>query len=128
MFTTILSVVPKFNKIFVVESNVSQIGIGTILTQEGWPLAFTSQYLSGRNRGRSTYEKYMLAILHVVHTWRPYLSGHHFQIKTYHHSLKYFLEHRLSSLEKSKWLTKMLVYDYEIIYKKGKENIVVDAF
>jgi len=68
-----------------------------------------------------------MVILHAVHTWRSYLLGHHFHIKIDHHSLKYFLEQQLSSLDQNKWLTKMLGYDYEIIYKKGKENIVVDA-
>jgi hypothetical protein len=53
--------------------------------------------------------------------------GHHFHIKTDHHSLKYFLEQRLASPEQNKWLTKMLGYDYEIIYKKGKDNVVVDV-
>jgi hypothetical protein len=33
----------------------------------------------------------------------------------------------VSSPEKHKWVTKMLGYDYEIIYKKGKENVVVDS-
>ena len=44
-----------------------------------------------------------------------------------HDSLKYFLEQRLSSEEQQKWVTKMLGYDFEIIYKKGKQNVVVDA-
>lgn len=26
-----------------------------------------------------------------------------------------------------KWVTKMLGYDFEIIYKKGKQNVVADA-
>ena len=69
----------------------------------------------------------MMAILHAVDTWRPYLMGCHFQIKIDHQSLKYFLEQRLSSPEQHKWVTKMLGYDYEIIYKKGKENVVADA-
>jgi hypothetical protein len=90
-------------------------------------LAFTSKAFSGRNLVRSKYEKEMMAILHAVHTWRPYLLGHVFYIKTNHHSLKYFLDRRLSSPEQNKWLTKMLGYDYEIIYKKGKDNVVVDA-
>jgi hypothetical protein len=68
-----------------------------------------------------------MAILHAVETWCPYLIGRHFQIKTDHHSLKYLLEQRLSSLKQHKWVTKMLGYDYEIIYKKGKENVVADA-
>lgn len=59
-----------------------------------------------------------MAILHVVDTWWPYLLWHHFKIKTDHHSLKYFLGQRLSSIEQHKWVTKMLGYDYEIIYKK----------
>ena len=31
--------------------------------------------------GESTYEKDMMAILHVVKTWFPHLIGRHFQIK-----------------------------------------------
>eukprot|EP00253_Pinus_taeda_P005714 PITA_05714 len=63
----------------------------------------------------------------TVDTWRPYLLGRHFQIRTDHHSLKYFLEQRQSSPQQNKWLAKMLGYDYEIIYKKGKDNRVADA-
>jgi hypothetical protein len=69
----------------------------------------------------------MLAILHAVKKWHPYLIGRHFKVKIDHDSLKYFLEKRLSLEEKQKWVTKMLGYDFEIIYKKGKQNIVVDA-
>lgn len=53
--------------------------------------------------------------------------GRHFKVKTDHDSLKYFLEQRLSSEEQQKWVTKMLGYHFEIIYKKGKENVVADA-
>jgi hypothetical protein len=44
-----------------------------------------------------------------------------------HQSLNYFLEQRISSLEKKKWMNKLFGYDYETIYKKDKENVVVDA-
>jgi hypothetical protein len=53
--------------------------------------------------------------------------GQRFQIKTNHQSLKYFLEQRLSSLEQQKWVTKLFGCDYEIIYKKDKDNVVADA-
>ena len=90
-------------------------------------MASTSQQLSGKNMGQSTYEKEMTTILHVVDTWRPYLLGWWFQIHIDHQSLKYFLEPRLSSPQQNKWLAKMLGYDYEIVYKKGHENVVADA-
>ena len=69
----------------------------------------------------------MLAILHALKQWHPYLIGRHFKVKTDHESLKYFLEQRLSSEEQQKWVTKMLGYDFEIIYKKGKQNVVAAA-
>jgi hypothetical protein len=69
----------------------------------------------------------MLAILHVIELWRSYLLGQRFQIKIDHQSLKYFLEQCISSQEQQKWVTKLFGYDYEIIYKKGKDNVVVDA-
>jgi hypothetical protein len=43
--------------------------------QEGRPLAYTSKQLFERNLGKSIYEKEMLAILHAVDLWRPYLLG-----------------------------------------------------
>jgi hypothetical protein len=30
-------------------------------------------------------------------------------------------------LEQKKWVIKLFGYDYEIIYKKGKDNVVVDT-
>jgi len=59
--------------------------------------------------------------------WRPYLIGGHFKVKTDDDSLKYFLEQRLSSQEQQKWVTKILGYDFEIVYKKGKQNVMADA-
>jgi len=69
----------------------------------------------------------MLAILHKINKWRPYLTGRHFKVNTDHGSSKYFLEQRLSLEEKQKWVIKMLGYDFEIIYKKGKQNVVAYA-
>jgi hypothetical protein len=102
-------------------------GIGFVLMKEGRPLAFTSKQLSERNLGKSIYEKEMLAILHVMDLWHPYLLGQCFQIKIDHQSLKYFLEQRISSQKQQKWVTKLFGYDYEIIYKKGNDNVVADA-
>jgi hypothetical protein len=127
MCTTPVLALPDFTKTFVLECDASGKAIGVILMQEGQPLAFTNKQLSERNLRKSIYEKEMLAILHVVDLWRPYILGRRFQIKTDHQSLKYFLEQRLSSPEKQKWVTKLFGSDYEIIYKKGKDNVVVDA-
>ena len=127
MCTTPVLALPNFIKIFVLDCDASRKEIGIVLMQEGRPLAFTSKQLLKRNLGKSIYEKENLAILHAMDLWQPYLLGKRFQIKTDHQSLKYFLEQCLSSPEQQKWVTKLFGYDYEIIYKKCKENVVVEA-
>ena len=94
--------------------------------QEGRPIAFEIRSIKGKYLQKAIYEKEMLEILHVLKKWKPYLMGRHFKVKTDHDSLKYFLEPKLSSEEQKKWVTKMLGYDFEIIYKKGKLNVVAD--
>jgi hypothetical protein len=37
------------------------------------------------------------------------------------------LEQRLSLEEQKKWVTNILGCDFEIVYKKGKQNVVADA-
>ena len=95
--------------------------------KEGRSIYFESRTIKGKDLQNPIYEKEMLAILHALKQWRPYLIGRHFKVKTDHDSLKYFLEQILSSEEQQKWVTKMLGYDFEIIYKKGKQNMVADA-
>jgi hypothetical protein len=116
MCTTPFLALPDFTKTFVPECDPSGKGIGAVLMQEGRPLSFTSKQLYERNLGKSIYEKEMLVILHVIDLWRPYLLGKHFQVKTDHQSLKYFLEQCLSSPKQQKWVTKLFGYDYDIIY------------
>jgi hypothetical protein len=126
MCTTPVLDLPDFKMTFVLECGASGKGIGVVLMQEGQPLAFTSKKLFERNLGKPIYEKEMLAILHVVYLSHPYLLWQRFKIKTDHQRLKYFLEQHISSPEQQKWVTKLFGYDYEIIYKKGKDNVVVD--
>ena len=90
---------PDFTKTFIVECDALGNGIGVVLMQEGGPLAFESRPLKGKD----------------------------FKVKIDHDSLKYFLEQRLSSEEQQKWVTKILGYDFEIVYKKGKQNVLADA-
>ncbi|GJZ00414.1 retrotransposon-related protein [Tanacetum coccineum] len=41
--------------------------------------------------------------------------------------LKYLLDQRITTPAQMKWLPKLMDFDYEVAYKKGKDNIVADA-
>lgn len=62
-------VLPDFTKVFEIETDASDKGVGAVLMQGGHPLAFLSKSLGPRNRGLSTYEKECLAILLAVDHW-----------------------------------------------------------
>lgn len=69
----------------------------------------------------------MIAILQAVTKWRPYLVGRCFRILTDHRSLRHFLDQRVATPAQQKWVTKLMGYDYEVIYRSGHENKVADA-
>lgn len=68
-----------------------------VLMQEGRPLAVESNQLKRHSLRNPIYEKYMLAILHMVKKWHIYLIRRHLKVNINHHSLKFFLEQQLSS-------------------------------
>ncbi|KAL4383496.1 hypothetical protein GQ457_15G026350 [Hibiscus cannabinus] len=127
MTTTPTLAMPNFNDHFIIECDASGDGIGAVLTQQGKPIAFMSRALGVTKRSWSTYAREMLAIVQAIQTWRPYLLGRKFYIQTDQRSLKYFLEQRIVTPEQQKWVSKLLGYDYEILYKPGKENSAADA-
>lgn len=87
---------------FIIETDASGNGIGTILMQKGHPLAFMSRALSERYQQLSVYDKEIMAIIAAVQKWRPYLLGKHFIIKTDHQSLKYLMEQKISTPSQEK--------------------------
>ncbi|KAL6313182.1 hypothetical protein AAG906_016770 [Vitis piasezkii] len=118
---------PDFTQRFVIDCDASGIGLGAILTQENRPVAYFSQALKGSALSLSTYEKEMLAIVKAIKLWRPYLLGKPFTVRTDQKSLKYLLEQRITTPAQTRWLPKLLGYDYEIEYKRGPENQGADS-
>lgn len=55
------------------------------------------------------------------------MLGRHFKIRADHQSLKFLLQQRISTPRQQKWMAKLMGYNFEIIYKKGADNIAADA-
>ena len=86
---------PDFSKPFQIQTDASDLGVGTVLLQDGHPLAFVSKALGPRTRGLSTYEKEYLTVLVVVEQWRAYLQHGEFIIYTDQRSLVHIIDQRL---------------------------------
>ena len=86
-------VLPDFNKVFEVESDASQVGIGVVLSQEGRPIAFFSEKLNEAKRKYSTYDKEFYAIYRALFHWSQYLLYKPFVLFPDHEALK-FINHQ----------------------------------
>lgn len=63
----------------------------------------------------------MLAIMHALAKFQPYLVGNIFKVKIDHNSLRYFLEQKCLNESQQKWVSKIQAYEFEIKYVKGKK-------
>jgi hypothetical protein len=119
--------IPNFGLPFDVTTDASGFAVGAVLSQTGHPLAFFSKKLCTRMQTASAYEREMFAITSAVKKWRHYLLGRRFRVYTDQQSLRGLISQTIQTPAQQKWLSKLLGYDYEILYTPGRSNVVADA-
>lgn len=71
--STLVLALPRFDQLFVVETDACDTGLGAVLMQLEQSMAFLSKALGDRNQHLSIYEMKFLALIMVVDQWRSYL-------------------------------------------------------
>lgn len=129
--TTPILCVPDYSKEFCVQCDASNNGIGAVLFQmvgdDEKPVAYTSRKLSERESRYATSERELLSVLHAVEQFRPYVEGSHFKIYTDNSSLLWLQKQRDPHGRLARWAMRLQQFDYELLHRKGKENVVPDA-
>ena len=124
---------PKREGQFRVHTDASDFAIGAVLEQEDvetkeiQPVAYYSAKLHGAQLNYPTHIKELLAIVMSLENWRQYLEGRPFEVYTDHYSLQYIRTQPDLSKTQRRWVEKLAAFDFQIIYKPGKTNVVADA-
>ncbi len=123
---------PDMNKEFIIQTDASATGLGGVLSQIGddgkeHPIMYTSKTLTQTQRNYSTIERELLAIIHAVKTFRPFVYGRHFKIITDHCPLSWILTAKNLEGRLARWNLLLQEFDCEILYRSGRSNGNADA-
>lgn len=121
---------PDFSKSFVISCDASGVGVGAVLSQESNQgevvVAYASRTLSKQEQKYSATERECLAVIWAVERFRPYVEGTKFKVITDHYSLLWLYNLRDPQGRLARWALRLQPYDFELVHRKGKENIVPD--
>lgn len=122
---------PDFAKHFVVATDASNVGIGSVLAQvhngNELPIAYNSRQLNRAEQNYSTIEKELLSVVHAIRTFRPYLYGRRFTLVTDHRPLRWLMSLKDPSSRLARWSILLQDNQYDIVHRPGKKNSNVDA-
>lgn len=122
--TTTLLALPDYNKPFEVYTDVSKLAYGRVIMQDGRPISYFSCKFTSAELKYTIIDKELLAVVCILQEYHGMLWGRHIRVYTDHSNLQFekcFSERILRQ--------KMILEEYrpDIIYIKGRDNVVADA-
>lgn len=131
LVTSPVLALPDFSKQFVLDTDASGSGIGAVLSQikDGAEqvISYGSRSLTKAERRYSITRKELLAVVHFIKTYRPYLYGRRFVLRTDHSALKWMMSFKEPEGQLARWLDTLSEYDFEIRHRAGRIHGNADA-
>lgn len=112
-------------------TDASRVGIASVLKQKEngvlKPVAYFSKKLTNYQKNYAIVELECLAIVESVRHFHKYLANKKFRVITDHRALVYLQTITNKNTRLLKWSLELSLYDYEISYRKGEENVEADC-
>ena len=126
---------PDYTQPFILETDTSLKGLGAVLSQKGKDgevrvIAYASRSLRPSKRSMRDYSSAKIELMalkwSVCEKFKDYLLGSKFTIFTDNNPLVYVKTSKLSAAQIG-WLSKLALYDFDIVYCTGCSNPVTNA-
>jgi transposase InsO family protein len=123
---------PILDEPFLLHTDASSVAIGGVLVQRGTdglehPVAYTSRILRGAERHYASSELECLAVVHALQKFRDYFFGARITIYSDNRALQWLRSVKNPQGRLARWLFFLQTFDFDIVYKKGRENSDADA-
>ena len=121
---------PDFTRPFILQTDASAYGIGSVLSQQFEDgekvICFLSRSLTKQERNYSTTQRECLSVIWSVEKLKQYLEMTHFTVVTDHASLIWLNRLKDPTGRLARWAIRLQPYDFTIVHRKGKDNVVPD--
>ena len=124
--------IADFTKPFGIRMDASDFAIGGVLFQIDsngveHPIAYTGRKMTSAELRYPVREKELLAIMHALRVWRPYLIDHAFRVETDHRSLETLLTQKNCTQRLARWLNTLSEYRPQFTWIPGNTNDTADG-
>ena len=115
---------PNFAKPFDIHTDASGVQLGSVISQDGKPIAFYSRKLQGYQTRYTTIERELLSIVETLKEYRNILLGQRIRVYTDHKNITCS---NFNTDRVYRWRLLLEEYGPEIHYVKGSTNEAADA-
>lgn len=121
-----LLVLPTQTGKFILTTDASGVGVGAVLSQiqagQERVIEYFSSIHNNAQKGYSTTEQELLAVISAIEHFRPYLYGRPFLIRTDHKAILYLLKSKGTKARLMRWALALQEYNFTVEHLKGTEN------
>ena len=126
---------PDYSKPFLLKTDASLRGLRAVLSQKSDDdrvrvIAYASQSLRLGEKSMRDYSSAKIKLLvlkwSVCKKFKDYLLGLKFTVYTDNNPLVYVKTSKLGAAQ-IRWLSELALYNFDIVYRTGKSNLVADA-
>ena len=117
---------PNYSHEFCLDCDASNQAISGVLYQASGPISYFSRTLRNAELNYSATDREFLALVESIEHFRSYLFGRRFRVFTDHQALLPMLQRPPLNTRHARYIMKLEEYDFELLYRKGAENVQAD--
>lgn len=122
---------PNDSGMYVLDTDASGEAIGAVLSQvqdqQERVICYGSRVCSPAEQNYDVTRRELLAIVHFLKTFRPYLLGRKFLLRTDHSALQWLWKTPLPIGQQARWLNAIEEFEFDVKHRAGSAHLNADA-